>query len=116
MSDVIEIRRLEVQTHIGVPEEERSQPQSLWITARLFPSQGFEHLEDSIENTIDYHQVATELSLLAAVRSRKLIETFANDIAKLLLREYPLDKVWLRVEKKILPNTDCVAVEIERGR
>jgi dihydroneopterin aldolase len=39
--DEIEIRRLAVVTHIGVPEEERSVPQTLWLTIRMRPSQGF---------------------------------------------------------------------------
>lgn len=112
--DTIEIKNLEVQCNIGVPEEERANPQSLWITARLTPSQSFDHLGDAIESTIDYHEVATELKLLAAIKQRKLIETLATDMAHLLLREYPLKEVWLRVEKKILPDTDCVAVEITR--
>lgn len=115
MPDTIEIRRLKVTTHIGVPDEERAEPQDLWITIRLVPSQDFAHLGDSIENTIDYHQVATEMKLLAALKPRKLIETLAIDVANLLLREYPIAKVSVRIEKRILPDTDCVAVEIERS-
>lgn len=113
--DTIEISRLQVETHIGVPDEERAQPQSLWITVRLVPSQGFDHLGDSIEHTIDYQAVADQLTALAASKPRKLIETFASEAADLLLREYPLNKVWLRIEKQILPNTDCVAVELSRA-
>ena len=33
--DTIEIRRLRVSTHIGVPDAERAEPQTLWVTLRL---------------------------------------------------------------------------------
>ena len=112
--DTIEIKRLEVSTHIGVPDVERAQAQSLWITARLVPSQGFDHLADAIEHTIDYQAVADQLVLLAGEKPRKLIETFATEAADLLLQKHPLAEIWLRVEKQILPNTDCVAVELTR--
>ena len=112
--DTIEISRLKVSTHIGVPDEERAEPQTLWITARLVPSQGFDHLADAIDHTIDYQAVADQLSSLAAERPRKLIETLATEAADLLLSSHPLKEVFIRIEKQILPNTDCVAVEVTR--
>ena len=115
MPDTIEIRRLEVQTHIGVPDEERANEQSLWITVRLIPSQGFDHLNDSIEHTIDYQSVADQLVLLAGEKPRKLIETLATEAADLLLQKHPIREVFIRIEKQILPKTDCVAVELTRS-
>lgn len=114
MPDTIEIRRLKVMTHIGVPDEERAQAQPLWITARLTPGQNFDGLDDDIERTMDYQQIAEQLSALAAQRPRKLIETLATEAADLLLRGQPLAEVWIRIEKQILPDTDCVAVEVGR--
>lgn len=114
MPDTIEIRRLKVSTHIGVPDEERADAQPLWITARLQPGQGFEGLGDSIDHTIDYQAVAEQLSELAAQRPRHLIETLAVEAADHLLGNHPLREVWIRIEKQILPNTDCVAVEVSR--
>lgn len=115
MPDTIEIRRLEVRTHIGVPDEERSVEQSLWMTVRMVPSQGFDHLDDRIEHTIDYQAVADQLALLAGERPRKLIETLACEAADLLLARHPLQEVFIRIEKQILPKTDCVAVELKRS-
>lgn len=115
-ADTIEIRRLRVETHIGVPDTERATAQPLWITLRLVPAQGFNGLRDSIANTIDYQQVAGQVSALAAASPRHLIETLAVEIADLLLSSHPLSQVRVRVEKKILPDTDCVAVELERRR
>ena len=114
--DTIEIRRLHVTTFIGVPDEERATAQTLWITVLMTSSQGFDGLADEISRTIDYYQISLEIEALAAARPRRLIETLATDIATHLLANHALCHVALTIEKHILPNTECVAVHIERGR
>lgn len=114
--DEIEIRRLAVETHIGVPDEERSEPQTLWLTVRMRPSQGFHGLQDKVANTVDYYEVSLRLANLAAERPRHLIETLATEIAEFLLSTYPLYYVEVEVEKRILPNADSVSVRIRRER
>lgn len=114
--DTIEIRRLEVVAHIGVPEDERATPQKLWISVTLYPSQGFTGLHDKVENTIDYHEVSLKVAEIASSHPRHLIETLATDTAEALFGFYPLETVEITVEKRILPNADFVAVTIERSR
>jgi 7,8-dihydroneopterin aldolase/epimerase/oxygenase len=114
-SDTIEIRRLQVRTLIGVPDEERTTPQILFVTIRMTPSQGFDGLADDISRTVDYYAISQEIEALAAARSRRLIETLAVEIADYLLGNHPLKRVAISIEKQILPNTDCVAVHLERG-
>jgi 7,8-dihydroneopterin aldolase/epimerase/oxygenase len=114
--DTIEIRRLRVSTHIGVPDEERAQPQILWVTLIMTSLQGFEDLADDISRTINYYAVSLEIEALAAARPRRLIETLALEIANHLLAQHALAKVAVSIEKHILPNTECVAVHLERHR
>jgi dihydroneopterin aldolase len=114
--DTIEIRRLRVSTLIGVPDEERAVSQTLLVTVRMTPSQGFDSLADEISRTVDYYAVSQEIETLAAARPRRLIETLAVEIAGHLLRNHPLQHVAISIEKHILPNTECVAVHIERRR
>jgi 7,8-dihydroneopterin aldolase/epimerase/oxygenase len=116
MPDTIEIRRLRVTTLIGVPDEERATAQTLWVTIIMTPSQGFEGLADDISRTIDYYQVSLEIEALAAAHPRRLIETLATDIAHHLLTHHPLSHLALTLEKHILPNTECVAVHLQRSR
>lgn len=114
--DTIEIRRLRVSTRIGVPEDERAEIQILQVTLRMVPGQGFAGLDDDIARTVDYHAVALEIQVLAAARPRRLIETLAVEIADHLLAAHPLGSVAVTIEKHILPETECVAVHIERRR
>lgn len=116
MSDLIEIRRLRVSTHIGVPDEERAVSQTLLVTIRMTPSQNFDGLADEISRTVDYYAVSLEIQALASARPRRLIETLAVELADHLLGNHPLSHVAVSIEKHILPDTECVAVHLERGR
>jgi dihydroneopterin aldolase len=116
LPDTIEIRRLRVSSHIGVPDSERANPQTLWITVKMIPGQGFTGLADELARTIDYHAVALEIRALAASKPRRLIETLAVETADMLLGAHPLCRVAVTVEKQILPDTECVAVHLERHR
>lgn len=116
MSDLIEIRRLRVTCLIGVPDDERAVPQTLLVSVKMTPSRNFDGLGDDISQTIDYYAVSLEIEALAASRPRCLIETLATDISAHLLENHPLVRVAISIEKHILPNTECVAVHIERAR
>jgi dihydroneopterin aldolase len=115
-ADTIEIRKLRVSTHIGVPDEERVEPQELRLSVVMTPSSGFDDLDDDIAWTVDYYAVAKELQALAAERPRCLIETLALDCARHLLEKHPLRRVEIVVEKFILPDTECVAVRVVREK
>ncbi len=114
--DTIEIRRLRVSTLIGVPAEERAISQIVLVTVKLTPAQNFAGLADEISRTVDYYQISLEIETLAAARPRRLIETLATDIAGHLLGNHPLAHVAITIEKHILPNTECVAVHLERSQ
>lgn len=114
MQDTIEIRRLRLETQIGVPDEERATPQILLATVKMISANGFEGLDDDISRTVDYAKVAEEIQALAAAKPRRLIETLASEIAGYLLDKHSLMKVSVTLEKHILPDTECVAVHVER--
>jgi phosphoglycolate phosphatase len=114
--DRIKLRRLLVECHIGVPADERAQPQTLALNVLLEPLGGFSGLADDIAKTVDYHAVALELAAWAAERPRQLIETLAVELAERLLAGYPLAAVEIEIEKKILPQTEFVGVSVRRVR
>ncbi len=113
MNDQIVIRGLELSCHIGVPVDERAEAQILRAHLTLevapFPK------EDEIEGTVDYKVVADEVRQLAQEGERKLIETLAQDIAALILKNDSVLNVKVELEKFILPETDWVGVTINRS-
>jgi len=114
--DAITIEGLRAITHVGVPDAERSSPQEVAISVRMVPAKPLAGLEDRIEATVDYYEVSKCLLKLAAARPRKLIETLAEDVAKMLLAEFALAEVDVEIRKFILPETEYVSVRIHRTR
>jgi FolB domain-containing protein len=58
LSDRIHIEQLQVSTHIGVPEEERSVPQRLTVSISFWPYHETGDLADKIEDAVNYSAVA----------------------------------------------------------
>ena len=114
--DLIKVKRLLISTHIGVPDEERAEPQELCVNLEMVPVVGFSELNDEIENGVDYYAVSLAVKELAAARPRKLIETLAEDIADHILSHFAVASLSVEVEKYILSDADHVAVAIQRAR
>lgn len=105
---------LELACSIGVPDDERAVPQRLTLCLKIFPQRGFVDLGDDIAKTVDYFTLTERIKRLAADRSRKLIETLADEVAALILGEFPVRRVDVELRKYILPDTQFVAVCLTR--
>lgn len=116
MSDHIKITGLRLVTTIGVPEEERSRPQTVSVDLSITLSKTFKDFDDSIEHTIDYYQVSERLRTVASQGERKLIETLAEDLAAAVIEFPGVCAVTLEVKKFILADCDSVSVVITRAR
>ncbi len=113
--DEIRLSSLQLTTHIGVPEAERAGSQVLEADVTLRIRRRFEAMNDDIAATIDYAAVAVRLQQIAAERPRRLIETLASEMAACVLEEFQAIGVTVELRKRILPETDHVAVRLVRG-
>lgn len=110
------IKDLEVFFHVGVPDEERAKPQRLLLTVEMEHDFTEAARTDDLNGTIDYFAVTLRLLKLGEGRSWKLIEKLAGDIADLVLAGFPAVAVTVEVKKFIIPQTQFVAVRIQRNR
>ena len=85
LPDEIHIEQLDVFTCVGVPEEERANPQRLTVSISFWPSQQTNDLADHIERTVNYSTVAEETKNFVRDQSVSLIETLADRLASHLL-------------------------------
>ena len=99
---------------VGVPDEERAQPQRLTVSLVLQPRTRFGDLGDDLSRTVDYAAVCEELRRFVSDRQGKLIETLAHEMAEHLLRSFELVRVELELRKFVLPETKYVAVRVAR--
>lgn len=111
--DTVSIHDLEVSTHIGVPDEERSSEQTLKVSIDMETDLKKAGQSDAIEDTIDYEQVANSIVELAK-EERKTIEKFAEDIAQEVLKKFGGTSIKVTIKKFVLPQTEAVSVTIIR--
>jgi len=118
MCDLIRVVELEVFARIGVPEEERREPQRLLVSLEMrVDSLAAAAKSDDLALTVNYYRVAQRVKALAVEGERKLIETLAEELAADLLGSFPLmRKISVEIKKFVLPDARFVAVRIERGR
>jgi FolB domain-containing protein len=114
--DQITIEDLEVLYRVGVPEQERANPQRLRLTIELERDFTLAAKTDDLAQTIDYHLLSRRLLGFGEGRSWKLIETLAVDLAEMILREFKPERVTVEVKKFVLPETRWVSVRTRRPR
>ncbi len=111
---IIGIRGLEVFARVGVPEEERALPQRLLVDLRFAAISQPTELHDDLALTVDYHAVSLRVAEIVAERPRNLIETLADELAGILLKEFQLRWIEIAIRKFILPKTEWVDVFVRR--
>lgn len=111
---IIEVRGLEINARVGVPDEERALPQRLLLDLRFAALYHPPDLGDDIAGTIDYFQLTRRVIECAGERPRHLIETLADELADCLMTEYPLRWVEITIRKFILSDAEWVSVSIRR--
>jgi FolB domain-containing protein len=112
----ITIVDLEVSYRVGVPDEERAQPQRLLLTVEMTADFAAAARSDSIADTVDYFSVSQRLLTYGEGRSWKLIEKLASDLADVVLTEFQSAAVTIEVKKFPIPQARLVSVSVSRTR
>ena len=117
MPDKILLEALEVKCIIGIFDWERKTPQKVRIDLE-FPADIRKAAQsDKIEDTVDYKRIAKRVLTYVGKSRFQLIETLAEKLAALLLKEFKLKEVKLRLSKPgAVRGSKNVAVEILRRR
>ncbi|MDD5226959.1 MAG: dihydroneopterin aldolase [Candidatus Omnitrophica bacterium] len=115
MTDTIFIQGLEVFCIIGTLPRERTQKQKIVLNLE-FPVQVKRAAKrDDLKDAMNYQKIAGRVTEFASKSRFYLIETLAERLAQILLREFKLKSVTLRVSKpKAIRNAKNVGVEIRR--
>jgi dihydroneopterin aldolase len=115
--DAIVIRELRVEALIGIHRRERHATQTLSIDLEIGLPSDAVFASDKVSDTVDYEQVALRIRALAASGHYRLVETFADRVARLLIDDFGAPWVRVSVAKMgILANARYVGVTIERRR
>ncbi|MCQ2365391.1 MAG: dihydroneopterin aldolase [Akkermansia sp.] len=111
--DTIHINGLRFRCRIGVPAEERAEPQELTANITITPPLPFAAMGEDIARTIDYDALSRRLVELAQAQETILLETLAQQFADCCRREFGAARASVELHKYILPNTASVSVRTE---
>jgi dihydroneopterin aldolase len=109
------VRGLRVEAEIGVYDHEHGRLQPLLIDVELdVAAESCEHIAD----TVNYEDVAGHARRLAAAGHLKLIEAFAERLARACLEDRRVTRVRVRVEKPeaLAPFAAAAGVEVTLSR
>jgi dihydroneopterin aldolase len=111
------IRDMVLPCSIGVHGHELAARQRVRINLDLAVREDVEPLEDKLANVVCYETIAEGVRALVAHGHINLVETLAERIAALCLRDSRVLSVRVRVEKlDVFPDALSAGVEIERKR
>jgi len=112
--DLIHIHDLEVSYRVGVPDEERAQPQRLLLDLQLHLDFRPAAADDDLTKTINYFAVTQRLLKFGENREWRLIEKLAEDISSTILSEFRPTRIRVEVKKFIIPEASYISVIITR--
>ena len=117
MSDTIFLRDLRVETVIGIWDWERKIRQTVSIDLEMAADIRRAAATDSIDDTLNYKAIAKRVQQFVGESSFQLVETLAEKIAALILDEFPVPSVQVRVNKPgAIRGARDVGVLIRRDR
>ena len=114
--DIVYIRELEIETIIGIYDWEREQKQVVSLDLEMGTDTRAAARTDAIEKALDYKAVAKRLIDFVAKSQFHLVETLADEIAGIVINEFEVRWIKLRVGKPgAVTGSREVGVIIERG-
>ena len=115
--DTVYIRGLKADAVIGVYDWERTIRQPLVIDLELASDNRAAAANDAIEDAVDYDAISGRVLAYVADSEYQLIETLAEHLAEIILREFGIPWLRLQVAKPgAVEAADSVGVVIERGQ
>lgn len=117
--DRILIPGIPLMVHVGITEPERRAPQGVVVHLALHLDLAAAGESDDLRDTIDYEAVCAAVADIAAEGPFHLIERIAARVATVVLDDFEVARVDVRVEKPAAlqgRGVPYAAVEISRGR
>ncbi len=115
-TDIVYIRDLRIDTTIGIYEWERQVRQTVSLDLEMATNISAAAATDDIEHALNYKAVAKRIISHVESSGCLLVERLAEEIASLVLTEFPVPWLRLRLSKPgALRGAQDVGIQIERG-
>ena len=115
MADKIFIEGLEISCIIGTLPRERRKKQQVVLDLEFHAPVRKAARRDNLRDALNYQEIAARATAFVSQSRFYLIETLAERLAQILLLEFKLESITLRVSKPdAIRNAKNVGVEIFR--
>jgi len=115
--DIIYISDLRIETVIGIYDWERKIKQTVVLDIEMAADCRKAAVNDKVEDTLNYKSVAKRLIAFVGDSEFQLVETLAERCAEIVMEEFSVPWVKLRINKRgALRGARDVGVIIERGQ
>ncbi len=115
--DTVFIEQLEVDALIGIYDWERKIRQPLWFDIEMAFDNRVPAGSDAIEDSLDYKAVSKRVTGYVQSTDFGLVETLAECVAELILSEFPVGRVNLKLSKPgAVRGARAVGVKIVREK
>ncbi len=105
------VRAMRIQAEIGIHDHEYGRSQPLIVDVEMqIDAAGF----DNIHDTVNYEQILSKARAVAAEGHTKLVEAYAERLARACMEDPRARRVRVRVEKPeaLAPHADAAGVEV----
>jgi FolB domain-containing protein len=115
--DKIFIEDLLLRCIIGANDDERKDKQDVLINLTMFTDISRPGETDNIDDAVNYRTITKRVIKHVEASEFFLVEAMATSIARIILAEFPVDRVRVKVQKMgAVRFSKTVGVEIERDR
>jgi dihydroneopterin aldolase len=115
----LRLRGIRVQSHMGVSDAERAEPQELVVAVDIELNGELYPAADELERAANYAEIVRAADEGARERADRLLETYALRVARRLVSLWPAaERVRVAVTKAavpVVPTTDEATVEVTLG-
>ena len=113
--DKVFINNLQVETIIGIFDWEREVRQVVSIDLEMEFDNKKAAKSDDIKDALDYKKVGKRITAFVKKSKYKLVESLAEQIAKLVLKEFPVSSVTVSLMKPgAMRGSESVGIRITR--
>lgn len=116
--DTLQIKQLLVPAIIGVWHSEREITQDLLIDIETHLDSKPAGQSDNLSDTLDYSELAKEVTHYVSQSKFSLLEALANQLADFIMTRFSLSWLHISITKKPhdMPNVAGVCMTIERSK
>lgn len=115
--DRIFVKNLLVRGILGINPEERANRQDIIVNLVLEADTRAAAASDAIADAVNYRTITKKVLAHIEATERYLVEALVDDLARMILREHPVARVTVRVDKPgAVRFAESVGVEISRSR